>query len=217
MSESWYDRTLLPHALDCACGLGRISRQRRKVVPNASGDVLEIGIGTGLNMRFYDKSKVKRLVGLDPATQMNRLAQKRSQQAGLPVDFIAASAEDMPFPDASFDSLVCTYTLCSIPDPLRALREMKRVLRPAGKLVFAEHGLAPDAAVKKWQFRLEPYWGKVAGGCHLTRDIPSLIQEGGFQITFDAAYVAWPKSLAYNFWGEATSLGERHNDSPSVV
>ena len=131
-------------------------------------------------MGFYDKSKVNRLVGLDPATLLNPIAQKRSKQAGVPVDFVAASAEEMPFSDASFDSLVCTYTLCSIPNPLRALREMKRVLRPSGKLVFAEHG------------------------CHLTRDIPSLIQDGGFQIKFDAAYVAWPKSLAYNFWGEAT-------------
>ena len=186
-------------------------------MPTASGDVLEIGIGTGLNMGFYDKSKVKRLVGIDPATQMNRLAQKRSERAGLAVDLVTASAEELPFPDASFDSLVCTYTLCSIPDPLQALREMKRVLRPSGKLVFAEHGLSPDAAVRKWQFRLEPYWAKIAGGCHLTRDIPSLIEDGGFQIKFDAAYVAWPKSLAYNFWGDAIPLGERHNDSPRGV
>ena len=186
-------------------------------MPKASGDVLEIGIGTGLNMGFYDKSKVKRLVGIDPATQMNRLAQKRSQQTGLPVDLVAASAEELPFPDASFDSLVCTYTLCSIPNPLKALREMKRVLRPTGKLFFAEHGLAPDAAVKKWQFRLEPHWAKIAGGCHLTRDIASLIQEGGFQIKFDTAYVVWPRSLGYNFWGEATPLGEQRNDSPRGV
>lgn len=202
---SWYDRHVLPWLLDFACGLPMISAQRRQVVPRAAGRVLEIGIGTGLNLRFYDRAKVQALVGIDPAQQMHRLAQRRSQRAGLPVDLRQLTAERLPLDSASFDCVVCTYTLCSVTDPIAALAEMRRVLRPGGRLLFAEHGLAPDTDVARWQYKLEPYWSRIAGGCHLTRDVPLLLRDAGFHADPERAYIARPKALSYNFWGEATA------------
>jgi len=203
-APSWYDAHVLPHLLDFACGLPMISRQRELVVPRAEGRVLEIGIGTGLNLRHYDQSKVTSLVGVDPAEEMHALAQRRSRAAGLPVEVAQISAEELPLASGSFDCVVCTYTLCSIPDPGSALAEMRRVLRPQGRLLFAEHGLAPDERVARWQTTLEPTWRKIAGGCHLTRAVPRLLREAGFQVTLQEGYVGWPRSLAYNYWGEAT-------------
>jgi SAM-dependent methyltransferase len=204
-TPGWYDRHVLPYLLDTACGLAPIARQRALVVPQAQGRVLEIGIGTGLNLAFYDKRKVAQLVGVDPAAQMHALAQRRSIRAGMQVELVTLSAERLPLASASFDSVVCTYTLCSIPDPLAALREMRRVLKPGGKLFYAEHGLAPDAKVVRHQARIEPWWSKIAGGCHLTRNVPELLREAGFQVRGDAGYIAWPRSLSYNFWGEASA------------
>ena len=204
-APSWYDRHVLPYLLDFACSLSPIARQRRKVIPQATGRVLEIGIGTGLNLAFYDRAKVERLVGIDPATEMHALARKRSQRLGLPVELLQLSAEELPVQSGSFDTVICTYTLCSVSSPDQALREMRRVLRPGGKLLFAEHGLAPDAPVAKWQARLEPYWSRIAGGCHLTRDVPRLLADAGFSADMEAGYVAWPRSLAYNFVGTATA------------
>lgn len=202
---SWYDRHVLPYLLDFACGLPMISAQRRQVIPQAAGRVLEIGIGTGLNLRFYDRAKVQSLVGIDPAQQMHRLARRRSQRAGLTVDLRQLTAERLPLDSGSFDCVVCTYTLCSVADPAAALAEMRRVLRPGGRLLFAEHGLAPDAGVAQLQYMLEPFWSRVAGGCHLTRDVPLLLRDAGFRAQLDRAYIAWPRTLSYNFWGEATA------------
>lgn len=203
--DSWYDRHVLPWLVDFACGLEPIARQRRKVIPQASGRVLEVGIGTGLNLRFYDRQRVQALVGVDPAQQMHRLAQRRSRAAGIAVDLRPLSADRLPFEPSSFDTVVCTYTLCTVPDPQAALAEMRRGLRPGGKLLFAEHGLAPDAPVARWQHRLEPLWARLAGGCHLTRDVPLLLREAGFTGTVEAGYVAWPKFAGYNFWGAASA------------
>ena len=136
---------------------------------------------------------------------MSKLASSSgSRTAGLPVELRALQAERLPLDDASFDTVVCTYTLCSVQDPMAALAEMRRVLKPGGRLLFAEHGLAPDAAVARWQARLEPLWSRVAGGCHLTRDVPRLLRDSGFVPTLQSAYVARPRALAYMSWGEAT-------------
>lgn len=203
MIENWYERHVLPHLIDLACGIGPIGRQRQKVVPLARGRVLEIGMGTGRNIPYYDRSQVSQVVGVDPALRMHHLAEKRIRLAGLPVELIGLSAEKLPVPDASFDTVVCTYTLCTIPDPAAALAEMKRVLTPGGRLLFSEHGLAPDADVARWQARIEPIWKPLAGGCHLTRDIPLLLKDAGFQIQLESAYIPGPKLLSYHHWGQA--------------
>jgi ubiquinone/menaquinone biosynthesis C-methylase UbiE len=203
MSDNWYDRNIMPYLVDFACGLRPITMQRRKVVPQAVGRVLEVGIGSGLNLQFYDRSQVVQLLGVDPADQMHALAQKRSRESGMPVELLKVSAEGLPLDSGTIDTVVCTYTLCTVSDPHAALREMRRVLKPGGKLLFAEHGLAPDQKVARWQSRLQPYWARLAGGCQLNRDIPELLSSAGFNADFEAAYIAWPKSLAYNFWGKA--------------
>lgn len=204
MSANWYERHLLPYLLDFACGLKPIRRQREKVVPLAQGRVLEVGIGTGLNLPFYDRSRVTAIVGLDPALTMHRLAVKRSRRAGVELELVGLSAEAIPRGDATFDTVLVTYTLCSIPDPVAALREMRRVLKPDGRLLFCEHGRAPDASVRRWQERLQPYWGPLAGGCQLGRDIPALLAQAGFACPgMQSAYLPGPRPLAFNYWGEA--------------
>ncbi|MDX1496883.1 MAG: class I SAM-dependent methyltransferase [Salinisphaeraceae bacterium] len=201
-----YERYILHYLLDFACGMKDIGKQREKVLPQAQGKVLEIGIGTGLNMAHYDKAKVDKIWGLDPALQMHRLAAKRIEKAGLNVELLGLPAEKIPMDDASFDSIVCTYTLCTIPDPLQALAEMRRVLKPDGKLIFCEHGKAPDAKVLRWQRRLNPIWKPLAGGCNLDRPVPKLLEEGGFQINgLETMYLPGPKPLTFNYWGTATA------------
>jgi ubiquinone/menaquinone biosynthesis C-methylase UbiE len=201
---NFYDRYLLPYLIDLACGIKPVQRQRAKLVPRAVGRVLEIGIGTGRNLPFYDRSKLDVLYGLDPAQQMHRLARRRMQESGVDVHLLALSAEEIPEPEASFDTLVITYTLCSIPQPVTALREMRRVLTPEGRLLFCEHGLAPDAAVRAWQRRLTPVWKPLAGGCHLDRDIPALLREGGFRIAqIETMYLPGPRPLTFNYLGTA--------------
>ena len=203
-----YDQYLLPSLIDMACGMKAIGKQRAKVVHKAQGTVLEIGIGTGLNMRYYDSTKVEKLIGLDPALQMHRLAQQRIAQAGLSVELVGLPAERIPLDDSSIDTVVMTFTLCTIPDPLAALKEIRRVLKKNGKLLFCEHGKAPDANVHAWQNRLQPVWGKLAGGCHLNRDIPDLLAQAGFQFDeLETMYVPGPKVFTYNYWGQAYCEG----------
>jgi ubiquinone/menaquinone biosynthesis C-methylase UbiE len=206
MSSNWYERHILPKALDYACGMPMIGRMRQLVVPQAQGRVLEVGIGTGLNMRYYDKTRVTHITGLDPALQLHPLAQERIAQAGLPVDLVGLSAEKIPLPDASFDTVLITYTLCTIPDAPAALLEMRRVLAPTGKLLFCEHGRAPDASVQRWQERLQPVWGPLAGGCHLGRDIPALLVAAGFTLPeLQTRYLPGPRPFTFHYWGEATA------------
>jgi ubiquinone/menaquinone biosynthesis C-methylase UbiE len=204
VTPSWYERAILAPVLDFACGLPMVSRQRRLVVPLAQGRVLEVGIGTGLNMRWYDKTRVTHITGLDPALQLHALARERIAEAGLEVDLVGMSAEAIPLPDASFDTVLITYTLCTIADPLAALREMRRVMAPGGRLLFCEHGRAPDESVRRWQERLQPLWGKLAGGCQLGRDIPALLLQAGFRLRdLNTRYLPGPRPLTFNYWGEA--------------
>jgi len=202
-----YERYFLPTLIDWACGIKPVQRQRAKIVPRAQGRVLEIGMGTGRNLPFYDKSRLERLYVLDPAAQMHPKARQRMHAAGLEVELLELPAEKIPMADASFDTVVTTFTLCTIPDAVAALREMRRVLKPGGRLLFCEHGLAPDASVRRWQDRLTPLWKPLAGGCHLNRDIPALLREGGFRIDdMEQLYLPGPRPLTYNYWGSATAL-----------
>ena len=204
MSNGWYDRYVLPRILDISCGVKPIRKQRQKVVPLATGDVLEIGIGTALNAPFYEKARIRRIVGVDPALQMHPLALRRIKAANLDVELVGLSAEKLPLDDQTFDSVVCTYTLCSIPDPAGALAEIRRVLRPGGKLLFSEHGLAPDESVRRWQRRLQPIWGPLGGGCNLSLNIPVVLEAAGFKTKTESRYIPGPRFASYHYWGEAT-------------
>jgi SAM-dependent methyltransferase len=201
----FYDRYILPRFINCACATKPIMLQREKVVPRASGIVLEIGIGTGLNLPFYDASKVQRVIGLDPSEASWELARDRAAHLDFTVEFLALPGEDIPLADASVDTVLVTFALCTIPDPVTALRGMARVLRPEGQLLFCEHGAAPDQNVRKWQDRLNPLWRRVAGGCHLNRGIPHLLQQGGFSVAdLHTSYLpGTPKFAGYNYWGSA--------------
>ncbi|HSW34249.1 MAG TPA: class I SAM-dependent methyltransferase [Steroidobacteraceae bacterium] len=198
---------MLPWLVDVACSIRPVSRQRQKVVPLAQGRVLEVGIGTGLNLEHYDKSRIEQIVGLDPGLEMHPQARRRSQRAGIEVELVGLSAERIPHDDETFDTVLVTYTLCTIDDPVSALKEMRRVLKPGGRLIFCEHGLAPDAAVRRWQGRLTPLWATLAGGCHLDRDIPRLLKEAGFgSEDMQAMYLPGPRALTYNYWGTAVAV-----------
>lgn len=203
MNPNWYERHILPRALDYACGMSAVGRMRQLVVPRAQGRVLEVGIGTGLNMRYYDQSRVTHITGLDPALQFHPLARERIARSGLAVDLVGLSAEKIPVPDASYDTVLITYTLCTIANPQAALLEMRRVLAPSGKLLFCEHGRAPDASVQRWQERLQPVWGPLAGGCQLGRDIPALLRAAGFALPdLQTRYLPGPRPFTFNYWGE---------------
>lgn len=200
----FYDRHILPHVINLACGMKPIRYQRKKVVPQARGRVLEIGIGSGLNLPFYDPAKVDMLWGLEPADEIRRMAEKAAVGAPFPVEFIGLPGETIPLDAGSVDTVVTTYTLCTIPDAVAALREMRRVLKPGGQLLFSEHGRAPDAAVRRWQDRLTPLWKRIGGGCHLNRDIPALLREGGFTTPWlETMYVPGPRPMGFTYWGAA--------------
>lgn len=201
---SLYERFVLPRLIDFACGMGEVMKARSKIVPQAHGRVLEIGIGSGLNLEFYDAQKVIAVVGVDPSADMQKLARERAAKISIPVEMIALELGQIKAADASFDSIVCTFTLCTIADAVSALKEMRRVLKPQGRLLFCEHGLAPDAAVVRWQNRLTPIWKPLAGGCHLNRDIPALINAGGFKIgELNTGYLQGPKAMTYVYSGWA--------------
>lgn len=181
-----------------------IRRQREKVVPLARGRVLEIGVGSGLNLAHYDRGQVTTVCGIDPAVELQDRSRQRAVASGLDVQLLTGSAESIPFPDASFDAVVTTFTLCSIPNVVAALRESRRVLKPSGRLLFAEHGLSADANVARWQNRLNPLWLRLSGGCNMNRPIAPLLRDGGFAVErMDTLYLPGPRILTYNYWGSA--------------
>ncbi len=199
-----YHRFVLPRAVHWACGLNTHMRQRAKVVPLARGRVLEVGAGSGLNLAFYDPSKVTKVWALEPSVPLTRMARRAPRAAELDVEFIGLPGEEIPLADGSVDTVVVTYTLCTIPDVGAALRHMRRVLRPGGQLLFCEHGAAPDESVRRWQDRLNPVWRPLAGGCNLNRPVPALIEAAGFRITrLDTMYLPGWRPAAFNSWGMA--------------
>ena len=200
----FYDKYILPTFLNCACGTKPMQYQTKKIVPFAKGDVLEIGIGSGLNLPFYDLDQINKIWGLDPSEELNSMAEKVARDIDIDVDLIIGGAEEIPLPENSIDTILLTYTLCTIPKVKDSIKEIERVLKPSGSMLFCEHGLAPDEKVAKWQQRLNPYWKKIAGGCNLNRDIPKIIQDSSFKITkLETMYLpSTPKFAGFNYWGE---------------
>ena len=199
-----YSRHIAPWLVDCACGTKPITYQRRKIIPQASGVVLEIGAGGGRNFALYDREKVARVIALEPDAAMVERGRTRVPE-GLPLEWLQRGAEAAGLAPGSVDTIVTTYTLCTIPDAVGALASLRVALKPEGRLLFCEHGLAPDADVTKWQRRIEPLWRPIAGGCHLTRDVDAMIEAAGWKI--DAAERMYlpgtPRFAGYNVWGSA--------------
>jgi SAM-dependent methyltransferase len=204
---SLYDRYILPRFIGCACGSRPIMKQREKVVPKAAGKVLELGIGGGLNLAFYDPGQVSSVSGVDPSAELRAIAEAAPRSPGLNVEIREGTAEALPFEAASFDCIVCTFTLCSVQSPSAALAEARRVLKPGGRFLFCEHGLAPDPEVVRWQRRIEPIWKRLAGGCHLTRPIGSALTAAGLAVTdLSSMYLpGTPRFAGWSEWGEARS------------
>ncbi|TVS12900.1 MAG: class I SAM-dependent methyltransferase [Gammaproteobacteria bacterium] len=179
---SLYDRYILAPMIDRMCGTREVMDIRREVVPLAEGDVIELGIGSGLNLACYDPDRVRRVVGVDPGENITALARERIACCPFEVEMVGLSGESVPQPSSSFDTAVVTFTFCTIPDVYRAVSEVRRLLKPGGRLLFAEHGLAPDPKVARWQSRINPLWKRLAGGCHLNRDTQRILEDGGFRI-----------------------------------
>lgn len=200
----FYSKHILPHLLDLAMRNKEQTRLRAQWIPHARGEVLEVGIGSGLNLPFYSR-EVQRLRGVDPSLELQRMARKRAAGAPFAVEFLLQSAEDpLPISTGSMDTVVLTWTLCSIPNTSRALMEIRRVLRPDGNLLFLEHGRAPDPGVALWQDRITPIWKHIAGGCTLNQKMDELIAAAGFHITeLSTGYMLGPRPMTYMYQGFA--------------
>lgn len=202
----FYNNYIIPRVTDFACGASVITDKRRQVVPAAQGRVVEVGIGSGLNLPFYDPAHVEQVIGVDPGDGMWRRSAKKRAAARVPVERIGLSGEQIPLDDNFADTVVITYALCTIPDPIAALTEMRRILKPDGKMLFVEHGASKDASVRKWQSRIDPVWKRLAGGCHTGRPIVDYVREAGWKIDhLEEGYVPGPKVLGYQYWGSAVA------------
>ena len=197
----WWDRHAVPRVIKLACGAPQIMKLRSQLIPLATGDVFEMGCGGGINQEFYRTAAVTSYAGIDPNEKLLDYAHEAAEQKGWRADVRLGSGEDIPFDSNNFDTVVCTFTLCSVQDQRKVLKEMRRILRPGGALLFLEHGRAPDANVAKWQDRIEPTWKSVAGGCHLTRAITSPIGSAGFEVDSSGeGYI--PKTPRFAGWAE---------------
>jgi ubiquinone/menaquinone biosynthesis C-methylase UbiE len=200
-----YSKYILPKVIDWTCKQNPNMKQREKIVPIAYGDVLEIGIGSGLNLSLYDKNKVTSITGIDPSEEIWK--ENRVDIKNLPFEFnfVKAKAENIPIDNNSIDSVVVTYSLCTIPDTILAFDELRRVIKPKGKLIFCEHGKAPNKAIARWQNLANPLWKMFSGGCNLNRDIPHLIKNNGFRINqMETMYIPGWKPASFNYWGTAS-------------
>ncbi len=199
----FYNDRILPFLLHLAMRQRNLAAYRSRVIPAAAGRVLEIGIGSGLNLPFY-ATAVDRIIGLDPSPKLLTMAREARRETPASVELVESSAEAIPLSDGSIDTVVTTWTMCSIPDVHRALGEMRRVLKPGGRLLFVEHGRAPDLNVRKWQDRLTPAWRYIGGGCHLNRAIGELVEGAGFRIErLDTGYMRGPKPMVFMYEGSA--------------
>lgn len=199
----FYSDHVLPQLCHLAMRNRRLAPYRKRIVSAAEGRVLEIGIGSGLNLPLY-RSQARELLGLDPGPRFIQMARRAAQDSTLPVSFIEGSAEAIPLETRSVDTVLTTWTLCTIPHASAALAEMRRVLKPSGRLLFVEHGLSPDQGVRKWQDRLTPIWSHISGGCHLNRPIRTLIESAGFRFDrLDTGYMPGPKLMAFMYEGSA--------------
>lgn len=203
-----YGRHILPRLIDLVMKDKLAAARRSALVPRAIGSTLEVGIGSGLNLAYYSQA-VTHLHGVDPSAGLLAMARKKIEHVPFPVQLTCESAEQLPVGSGSIDTVVMTWTLCSIPNPGKALCEMRRVLKPGGRLLFVEHGLAPDPKVQAWQRRINPLWKRVSGGCNLNRKIDELITAAGFHITqLQAAYLPGPRPMTYTYEGSASLEGD---------
>jgi ubiquinone/menaquinone biosynthesis C-methylase UbiE len=198
-----YERFVVPKLIDLAMRQQPILKYRREVVPAARGRVLEVGVGSGRNLPLY-RQGVSEVIGIDPSDRLLAMARTHAAAAAVPVSLRRGSATAMDVDDASIDTVVMTWTLCSIPDPMAALGEMRRVLKPGGRLLFVEHGLSNEAGVARWQHRLTPLWRRVTGGCHLDRKIDDLVRTAGFELPeLKNEYAPGPRPMTYMYEGRA--------------
>ncbi len=202
----FYEEVVLPRILSLTCSAKPFGELRKKLIPLATGKVLEVGMGAGANLAFYDAEKVDFVWELEPSEGMRKAAKKNIEQSPVEVKWLNLPGEKIPLEDCSVDTVVLTYTLCSIEDWGLALKQMHRVLKPEGKLLFCEHGTAPDSNVQKWQNRLTPGWKKIMGGCHLNRPIPAGLEEAGFVIDkIESLYMEkFPRFVGYTYYGQAS-------------
>lgn len=200
---SFYQNRILPHLVHLSMRQRTLVPYRTRVISRAEGRVLEIGIGSGLNLPYYS-ARAERVIGLDPSPKLLAMTRKAARRAAVPVELIENTAEAIALYNRSIDTVVTTWTMCSIPDVQRALGEMRRVLRPEGRLIFVEHGRSPDPGVRRWQDRLTPTWRCIGGGCHLNRAISELIESAGFRIErIETGYMRGPKPMTFMYEGSA--------------
>ena len=201
----FYDKHILPRMLNAAMSAKPISYQRKKVVPRAQGRVLEIGFGAGHNLPYYDASKVTQIWALEPAAEMRERSAERRAGSSIALEFIDLPSEKIALDSESADTVLVTYTLCTIPDVMAALGEMRRVMKSSGTMIFCEHGEAPDESVRRWQRRITPVWKIIGGGCHVGRPIPKLIENAGFKLAdIQTMYLpGTPRFAGFNYWGSA--------------
>ncbi|HMN53096.1 MAG TPA: class I SAM-dependent methyltransferase [Sphingopyxis sp.] len=202
---SWWERHGVPRLIKCACSQGQIMKARSRVVPHAAGDVLELGCGGGINMEFYDPMRIASFTGLDPSPELLAMSRAVAAARGIDADIQGGVGEAMPFESGRFDTVVTTFTLCSVADQAAVLAEIRRVLKPGGTALFLEHGVAPDAGVAKWQRLIEPLWKRIGGNCHLTRPIGDAYEKAGFAVERQgAAYMPkTPRPFGWIEYGAA--------------
>lgn len=207
--RNWYEEKILSKIITATCGQEEVALLRQEIIPLAEGNVFELGCGGGLNQPYYDKSKVTEFAGIDPNDALLEEARKMARANGWEADIRSGKGEDIPFGDGSFDTVVCTYTLCSVDDQAKVLSEMRRILKPGGRLLFLEHGKAPDRGLQKWQRRIEPVWKRVMGNCHLTREIGGAIRSAGFEVepVGQEYFEGMPKWAGWMEWGTARRVG----------